>query len=1047
MRKVACLASFLAVAALAVLSRPAVAQQEAVVRGRVVDASTRQPVAGAAVRVRGTERGTATNSEGVYELRLERTGTVELVAGKIGYRQATRTVRLEPGGTVTANFSLAVTRIQMGELVATVGAEEVERRATGTSVGRIDAAQAVEEGATSSFSDLLNARSEGLTIQRSSGMTGMGSRVRVRGVSSLTQDNNPLIVIDGVRANNNTGFDAFATGGQSTSRFEDLDPQEVQSVQVMKGPTAATLYGSEAAAGVIVVETRSGSAAAEPEFRFRTRQGFVDENNEYPDTFADVTTGFGVTSLDDPRLDQFRAEKNPVTGTVFLVDNPFMDPDSRPFRHGHHQDYAASVRGGTEGFGYYGSTSWTSQQGTFASNNLDRLNARGNFEIRPSDVTTIQLNAGYVSSNLTFPNDNSIASGLGVNGMLGIPIFSFGTDPQEGPGEGICAFDALQGLPAGTTGACDDVNGNFLATFDKLATLDQGETVQRFTGSGSVEIQPWEWWTNRATVGIDESQVRAFQLFPFDPDRPFGDASEGNVTEQRTTGRVLTFDLASTAEYTLTEDISASTSLGAQYFQKMERTTACTGEEFPAAGVSTCDAAIISRGENSLLENNELGGYGRQRFNYRDYLYLTGALRVDDNSALGEQEGVIWSPSVNASAVLSDMPFWGDDGPGPLTTLRVRAAWGKASQSPDQFARDRTFRNAPTIIDGQTVTGVTPADPGNPDLGPERSEEFEAGFDAGFLNGRIGLDFSYFYSETTDLIVPRPVAPSTGFPNVRFVNLGSMENEGIEVNVDARVLDTGPVAWDVRLIHSTSDPVITDLGLDSPIIFPVGAQGGSRAAGSQVFATGVPPGAYISEVVASATRDDDGNITSFTLAPGNLGDGSARRVVGNPNPGNQQSLSTTVSLFDRIRVFSLFDRVGDVDLLNVTRAFRTPFINFPTFSSFSREFAFRQAESSPEEQAMFEQRILAPFVEDGGFIKWREFSVAYELPPSLTDVVGLGLNRVSVTVGGRNLRTWTDFSGLDPEGNVRGSRDDFIRNNFAGIGIPQRWFAAFQVAF
>lgn len=1046
MRKVGWLAALAAMIGIVAVSGPAAAQEGAVVRGQVVDATTQEPLRGVTVRVQGSREGAVTDAEGRYELRVDRSGEVELTAGQIGYRQTTRTVTLARGETASVDFRLEVEQIEMDELVATVGAEEVERRATGTSVGSIDASQAVEEGAVSTMTDLLNARTEGVTVQRSSGMTGMGSRVRVRGVNSLTQDNNPLIVIDGVRANNNTDFDAFNTGGQSTSRFEDLEATEIASMQVMKGPTAATLYGSEAAAGVIVVETRQGEAGSGPEIRLRTRQGFVDDNSEYPDTYSNVTSGFGVNSLDDPRLDQFRAEQNPVTGAVFIVDNPFMDPDSRPFRKGHHQDYGGSIQGGGGDVGYYGSGSWASQEGTFPSNEIERFNARANLSVQLSDLANVVLNAGYISSDLTFPNNNSIASGLGVNGMLGVPVTSFGTDPEAGPGQGICAFDALLEVEPGTTGACEGVNGNSQATFDKLATLDQGESVQRFTGSTALELEPFDWWTNRVTLGLDESHVRAHQLFPFDPERPFGDASEGSITDQRTTARVLTADVASTAEYILTDDVSASTSVGAQYFQRKARTATCTGEEFPAAGVSSCDAAVISRGESSLIENNEVGGFGRQRFSYRDYLYVTTALRVDDNSALGEEEGVIWSPSANVSAVLSDMPFWGE-GAGPVTSLRVRGAWGKASQSPDQFARARTYQNAPTVVDGQTVTGITPADPGNPELGPERSEEFEAGLDADFWNGRVGLDFSFYHSETTDLIVPRPVAPSTSFPNVRFVNLGSMENQGFEVNLDARVLETESVDWDVRLIHSTSDPVITDLGLDNPIVFPVGAEGGSRAAGSQVFATGVPPGAYISEVVSSAERDENGEITDFELAPGNLDDGTARRVVGNPNPGNQQSLSTTVTVFDRLRFFTLFDRVGDADLLNVTRAFRAPFVDDPTFSSFSREYALRQAESTPEQQAMIEQRLMAPFVEDGSFVKWRELSVSYEVPGSVREVFGLGLERMRVSVGGRNIHTWTDFTGLDPEGNVRGSRDDFIRNNFAGIGIPQQWFASLQVAF
>jgi hypothetical protein len=239
--------------------------------------------------------------------------------------------------------------------------------------------------------------------------------------------------------------------------------------------------------------------------------------------------------------------------------------------------------------------------------------------------------------------------------------------------------------------------------------------------------------------------------------------------------------------------------------------------------------------------------------------------------------------------------------------------------------------------------------------------------------------------------------------------------------------------------HSHYDPVITDLGLSTPIFFPVGADGGSRAAGSQVFATGFAPGAYVSPQVTKATRDATGRITSVELAPGNVVEGDPRRVVGSPWPDGEQTLFTSVNLFSRVTISALFDRSYGADLLNVTRAFRAPFVDTNTgLDAYGREYAFRQAESTPEQQAMIERQYFGAFLESGDYIKFREVNIRYVLPTFITNRINAG--SASVTLAGRNLKTWTDFSILDPEMDVQGSRDNFIRNNFAGSFPPLRTF-------
>jgi hypothetical protein len=243
--------------------------------------------------------------------------------------------------------------------------------------------------------------------------------------------------------------------------------------------------------------------------------------------------------------------------------------------------------------------------------------------------------------------------------------------------------------------------------------------------------------------------------------------------------------------------------------------------------------------------------------------------------------------------------------------------------------------------------------------------------------------------------------------------------------------------WDVSFTHSTSSPMITDLGLDAPIIFPLGGDAGTRAASSQAFATGHPPGVYISQVISHATRDASGRITSVEIAPGDLAPGSPFSVVGSPYPDGTQSLSTRLTLFGNWILSGMFDRVYGADLYNVSRAFRTPFATTPGTSAYGREYVYRQIESTPEQQAMIERQWHGAYIEPGDYIKFRELSLRYAVPESLASRF-FGASAATVRLAGRNLHTWTDFSLLDPEVEVQGAHDNFIRGNFGVTQAPPR---------
>lgn len=1022
--------------------------QQAAVEGTVTEAAAGASVAGATVRVEGTELGAFTSSDGSYRLTGIEPGQVTLSVSRLGFRSMQRTVTLGAGETLEVDFRLQTARISMEELVASVQAGAVQRRETGTDIGQIDMATEMETAAGSeSFTDLLSGRGQNVQIVQGSGQVGVGSRVSVRSSTSLTQTNVPLVVIDGVRVSNETRLvptdpnpDAggpIDTGGQSTSRFEDLNANDIESVEVIKGPTAATLYGSEAASGVLVITTKRGRE--EPaQVTLRTSQGFQRDISEYPDNYGDLTTGFGVTDPDDPRLEGFRTAQNPVTGMVFAIDNPLEDEDSSPFQNGYQGTVAGSITGGGQDAQYYGSAEYQDISGVFAANVMERIRGRANVAVQPSDAMDISISTGYVRHDLGLV-DTSTRFGWVVQGVLGTPANAFGDAPA--PGEGPCLFDVLTDSE---TGACTNRNGTFVTLWEDLLEVDQREELNRFTGSVVANVRPTDWLTVNATGGIDQFDRRLLQLVPFDPQGRFGGLSRGLFTDARQESRTITGDGGATARFQLNERLTSTTSAGVQLFATQTEQTGCEGDTFSGDAITSCDGALITSGFSDKLENVEVGAFGQQRFGWDNWLFGTVAVRWDDNSSLGERAGVIVSPSANASMVLSNAPFWNSD---LFDVLRLRFAWGQASQSPDQFAADLTFVNAAAIVDGQAAQGLTASDPGNPELKEETSEEFELGFDAEFMDGRLSTSLTYYNVQTTDAIVPVPVAPSSGFPNARFVNLAAVDNEGFEAAIDARVLDWDDLDWDLRFNVSTTDPVVTDLGRDTPLFFPSADVGTTSSGSSQVFATGVAPGAYVSQVVGSATRGPDGSITDFSLAAADPRIGSNRQVIGSPIVTNEQSLASTVTLFDNLRIFTLLDRDGGNDLLNTTEVFRSPLAtasaSIPT-SSFSERWAFRHLES-PETQAEIEQRFIRPFLEDGSFIRWRELTVSYALPESVVRLVSAANARV--TIGGRNLATFTDFSGTDPEANIQGGQDNFVRNVAFEVGVPQTFFGQLSVTF
>lgn len=975
------------------VSSPLLAQ-DGRVTGQVTD-SQGQPLESVTIQVVGTGIGTLTGQNGNFDLRGVPAGEVRVRAGRIGYRQSTKTVQVTAGQSSNVDFVLQTSAVELSEVVASVGAGDVTRREVGTDIASINAAEAVQDAAISNFSELIAGRGEGVSMQLGSGNLGVGQQVRVRGVNSLTQANNPLLIIDGVRASNRT--ETGVARGQTYSRFNDLNPDNIENIQIVKGPSATTLYGSEAASGVIIVETKTGREGG-AQINVSAEGTMMRDVADYWPNIANVTPH--VSGPDDPRLEGWGSYAE--DGRVFVRHNPFEDDNVDPKGTGYRQKYMLSVRGGNEGTTYYGALGFENGDGVMPSNRIDHKNIRANFASVITDQLDVRLSAGFFDNWTRTPKSGGNTSGFFGNWAGGFPVQSLDQNNDR------CLGTLLFNQP---DSFCDS-NGNVRAAFDKIAAIPNIENVQRFTTSLRLNYRPFPWMENMARIGADASHSEFQDAIPFDPDIPFGFAAGGENFITSTTNVNRSLDLSSRLSFEPAEDISTRTTFGAQYFEDEVDQVRCQGRVYPNDQATSCNAAVNIRGFSSRRQKVEIGAYVQQRIGWREYLYVTGAMRVDDNSSLGDREDEIWSPSANVSWVVSDMEGWNVDW---VSQLRLRGAWGKASQSPEQYSADRTFVIRRLTTESGAQAGLVPNDPGNPDLGAERSEEIEVGMNADLFGGRLGVDFTYYDQTTEGAILSIPVAPSSGFSNNQWVNVGELTSSGFEASADIRVLDREDVSWDLRLSAFDSDATITEVGVENP---PPGVQ------------RGFSPETYLSRLITDAERNAQGEIIdgSVEYAPGQLDDGTGRRAVGSSAAPAEQTLSSTIQLGDAFRIHTLFARRSDQQLDAGNREGMCPDTDGTGPNSSACWLWWNRSTAlTPEAQAMMErnQRLGehgAIFTDDANYIRFRELRVSYMLPDVLLSQIGASTGRL--TVAGRNLGMWTDYLDLDPEVRERGARDE-----------------------
>ncbi|MGH7720949.1 MAG: TonB-dependent receptor plug domain-containing protein, partial [Gemmatimonadaceae bacterium] len=464
---------------------------------------------------RGSARGSLTNDQGEYRIGDVAPGSYQIRVLRVGYAAAMQNVTVAAGQAVTADFTLASSALQLDQVVVSAVTGQGERkREQGTNVANISVAD-MDLAPVTSFADVLNGREPGVNLQGVSGSLGTSQRIRIRGANSLSLDNEPLIFVDGVQYSNATPI-AFGVGGQEGSRLNDLNPEDIENIEVIKGPAASALYGTAAANGVLLVTTKRGRTGS-ARWTFFTELSQLEDRTDYPDNYYAyraatpgapllVASGVNIGRLNQtvrPRCTNIAAAGGTCTQDSVLAFNTMTDARTTPFSTGGGERVGLSVAGGTDRVTYFFSTDYGRESGVIDYNTQDRVGFRANVAAQVRDNLNLTFTSGYTNNQLLLnSNDNSIFSPL-INGLIGGPVF----------------FERDRGNPSFciTTEGDNCLNYGFFFTNQEIANFVTNQHVDRFTIGMNGTWQPAGWLAVNLNGGFDLTDRNDFQTVQ--PDR------------------------------------------------------------------------------------------------------------------------------------------------------------------------------------------------------------------------------------------------------------------------------------------------------------------------------------------------------------------------------------------------------------------------------------------------------------------------------------------------------------------------------------------------
>ncbi|MGD8321802.1 MAG: TonB-dependent receptor, partial [Gemmatimonadota bacterium] len=712
--------------------------------GLATDAASMRPLASVQVYLVGTSQGTLTGENGRYLILNVPAGDYQIRAERIGYETVTQDITVTSGGTVTADFSMSSTALGLDEIVVTGTAGAARRREVGNSVAQVDVGDVAEP--VTSTDALLQGRVTGMSVSPSSGMAGSGAMIRLRGNVSVAMSNQPILYVDGIRVRSDgyaknvppVGYQGRSSNDVA-SPLNDINPNDIERIEVIKGAAATTLYGTEAAAGVIQIFTKRGAQGG-ARWTAQIDQGVAWELPFGPDASSCPPSELAKSEALGVGPCQAESGGNPQ----YLYIDPWL-------RNARQQNYTLSVSGGGEALQYFMSGTWNRDEGVLP-NDLDKKGVmRGNFTFAPLSGLQIQWNTSFTH--------DLIANTAAGNNAHGLTLNAFRRDHNYLGNESKEAIDPF-------------LNQEITTKINHLIT---GVTAT---------YSPTQRFTNRLTAGYDLSAVELRNLRPFG----FVRAPNGIMSDERAEYQTLTLDYVGSYEFDINQALRSTLSWGGQSVTTQTQTTTAYGQDFPGPGDPVVSSGGTTLGFESRRRVINAGFFVQDLVDIKNKYFITGGVRVDGNSAFGEALGLQAYPKVSLSYVISDEDFWGDWG-----QMKLRAAWGQSGRAPGAFDKVRTYD--PAGWGGNPA--FLPLNVGNDEIGPERTSELELGFDGSFLSNRLTLDFSYYNQKTTDALFDVRQTPSLGFLSSQLANVGELSNKGIELSANYTAIQGEKWQWDI----------------------------------------------------------------------------------------------------------------------------------------------------------------------------------------------------------------------------------------------------------
>ncbi|MEP6494426.1 MAG: SusC/RagA family TonB-linked outer membrane protein [bacterium] len=1005
------------------------------ISGRVTGTAGAAPIGEARVLLLGTSISGVTGDDGRFTLKNVPVGMAQVQVLRVGFQSLKKTATVTAGAATTLDFELAIAVTQLEEVVTTATGQQ-RKVELGNAISTLgDVAKTVETREISSVSDMLVAKAPGVIVLPGSTLGGAPT-IRVRGVSSISLSNAPIWYVDGVRISTGT-----TNSGTDTpfSLLNTLNPEEIEDIEIVKGPSAATLYGTDAANGVVVVTTKKGRAGS-ARWGWSAEVGNVDDRTDYQDMYANWghTLGNPTRQVRCQLATMAAPGTTPTSNTTCISDSVthynLLDDPSRTFVHmGNRNLGAVQVSGGSDAVRYFVSGSLDNELGPiqmpgfeqqrFQSGNIQvrdewlhplaqqKQSYRANISATVSPKFDLSANAAFSKSDNRIQPESDLFISLLYTGMQNYGFKGPGLDKETTQSNGTPLNDYLQYAPG------------------DIMQFTSEQDIQRMIGGFNATWRPFAWMQNDGNIGLDLANINFFQICRLNECPPqSATARSGLVVDNRNNNRNMSAKLTSTSTWNARQWANLKTTFGADYTNLESDNVNSSGTVLPPGGTTVGAATNFATSENQPTVVKTLGVYVQEQAAFRDRLFLTVAARSDQNSAFGSNFQRVLYPKAALSWIASDESFfpkytW-------LNQFRLRASYGASGVQPGRTAGLITFApGTVALARGVTSAGTdTPSlvasNPGNADLKPERSTELETGFETQLLNNRVHFEYTFYNKKTHDALISVPIAASAAASTTSLLeNVGSTRNYGHEMQLNAQLVDSRRFGWDVTLTGSHNTALVVDLGIDA-------STGKARILGAGTLTENHNGDPINSQWYHPYTFHDDNGDGVVQVAEVHVDSSFAN--FGNGIPRDIFSIQNGFDLFGRrLRINALFDYKGGYSTQDGANNFQcnsSPLAcretQDPTAPQWEQARAIAKTYGTNIGSTSFKSG--AGYFINGQFWKFRELSAVVTLPDAIIRPIR-AQNGSSIVFGARNLHMWTKFTGIDPEANagLNGSETQF----------------------